>query len=112
MRLLTSVMSFVKRPEQTRTNATRSRWRGSMFAWILKTKPVKRSSVGLTGPASLRRGCGGGASSTIARRNGSRPKLVSALPKNTGVWRPARYSPTSYDVPAALITSSDSMKCA
>jgi len=22
--------------EQTRTNATRSRWRGSMFAWILK----------------------------------------------------------------------------
>ena len=25
-------------------------------------------------------------------RNGSRPKLVSALPKNTGVCRPARYS--------------------
>ena len=32
-------MSLVNRPEQTRTNATRSRWRGSMFAWILKTKP-------------------------------------------------------------------------
>ena len=47
-RLLNSVMSFVNRPEQTRTNATRSRCRGSMFAWILKTNPVKRSSVGLT----------------------------------------------------------------
>ncbi len=35
-------MSFVNRPEQTRTNATRSRCRGSMFAWILNTNPVKR----------------------------------------------------------------------
>ena len=84
-RPLTTGMSFTNRPEQTRTNATRSRWRGSMFACILKTKPVKRSSVGEIGPTSLDRGCGGGASSTSARRNGSRPKLVSALPKNTGV---------------------------
>ena len=58
------------------------------------------------------RGCGGGASSTSARRNGSRPKLVSALPKNTGVCRPARYSATSNGVPAAPMTSSDSRKCA
>ena len=41
-------------------------------------------------------------------RNGSRPKLVSALPKNTGVCRPARYSATSNGVPAARMTSSDS----
>ena len=34
---------------------------------------------------------GGGASSTSACRNGSSPKLVRALPKNTGVCRPARY---------------------
>jgi hypothetical protein len=27
-------------PEQTRMKAMRSRWLGSMFAWILKTKPV------------------------------------------------------------------------
>ena len=27
-------------PEQMRTKATRSRWARSMFAWILKTKPV------------------------------------------------------------------------
>ena len=83
-------MSLVNRPEQTRTNATRSRWRGSMFAWILKTKPLKRSSAGLTVPESLGRGCGGGASSTSACRNGSRPKFVRALPKKTGVCRPAR----------------------
>ena len=49
---LNRIMSFSNRPEQTRTNATRSRWRGSMFAWILKTKPVNRSSVGLTMPES------------------------------------------------------------
>src|SRR3977135_2527588 len=53
-------MSFSKRPEQMRTNATRSRWRGSMFAWILNTNPVTRSSVGFTIPESLSRGCGGG----------------------------------------------------
>ena len=39
-------MSFSKTPEQTRMNARRSRWRLSMFAWILKTKPVKVSLVG------------------------------------------------------------------
>jgi hypothetical protein len=43
----------------------------------------------LTMPVSLGRGCGCGASSTSVRRNGSRPKLVIALPKNTGVCRPA-----------------------
>ena len=83
-----------------------------MFAWILKTKPVKRSSVGSTIPESLWRGCGGGASSTSACRNGSRPKFVSALPKKTGVCRPARYSATSNGVPASRMTSSDSRKCA
>src|SRR5471032_1809018 len=111
-RLLNTAMSFVNLPEQTCTNATRSRWRGSMFAWILKTKPVKRSSVGSTTPVSLGRACGCGASSTSVRRNGSRPKFVIALPKNTGVWRPARYSSRSNGVPAARITSSDSRKCA
>jgi hypothetical protein len=36
------------RPEQTRTNAIRSRWAGSMFAWILKTSPVNAGSSGWT----------------------------------------------------------------
>ena len=38
-------MSRANRPEQTRRKATRSRWRGSMFAWILKTKPEKSGVV-------------------------------------------------------------------
>ena len=39
-------MSFSKTPEHTRMNASRSRWRLSMFAWILKTNPVNVSEVG------------------------------------------------------------------
>ena len=65
---------------------------GLMFACILKTNPVNRSSVGLMGPSALGRGCGAGARSTSARRNGSSPKLFRALPKNTGVCEPARYA--------------------
>ena len=42
-----TLMPFTNLPEHTRRNAMRSRCDGSMFAWILKTKPLKRSSVGL-----------------------------------------------------------------
>ena len=59
-----------------------------MFAWILKTKPEKASAAGSIGPRSLPRAVGGEASSTSASRNGSTPKLLSALPKKTGVCRP------------------------
>ena len=48
----TTGMSLASRPEQMRRKATRSRWRGFMFAWILKTKPEKFGSVGSTGPTS------------------------------------------------------------
>ena len=34
-------------PEQTRMKAMRSRWLGSMFAWILNTKPVIFGSCGI-----------------------------------------------------------------
>ena len=84
-RVLVTCMSFDRTPEQTRTNAMRSRCRGFMFAWILKTKPLKSGSAGSTVPALDGRGCGGGANSVSPRRNGSRPKFESALPKNTGV---------------------------
>ncbi len=57
-RALTTAMSFARRPEQMRRNATRSRWRGFMFAWILKTNPEKSGSVGRITPASLLRGAG------------------------------------------------------
>ena len=33
-------MPRVSLPEHTRMKAMRSRWLGSIFAWILKTKPV------------------------------------------------------------------------
>ena len=70
-------------------NATRSRWRGSMFAWILKTKPRNSGSSGATRPVGrASRGAGGGASATNASRNSSTPKLVTALPKKTGVSSP------------------------
>ena len=42
-----------KRPEHTRRNAMRSRCWGSMFAWILNTKPENASAVGATSPSSV-----------------------------------------------------------
>ncbi|MNC92992.1 hypothetical protein D3C83_95230 [compost metagenome] len=40
-RALVMTMSFSNTPEHTRRNATRSRCRLFMFAWILNTKPLK-----------------------------------------------------------------------
>ena len=45
-----TAMSRSNFPEQTRTKAMRSRWRGSMFAWILKTKPENAGSSGAIVP--------------------------------------------------------------
>ena len=68
----------------------RSRWRGSMFAWILNTKPVKAGSVGSTLRDVASRGCGGGAHSTSACSTSRTPKLLMPEPKNTGLCLPAR----------------------
>ncbi len=103
-------MSFVSRPEQMRTNATRSRCRGFMFAWILKTNPEKSGWVGGTRPVSLARGAGAGASVRIARRNGSTPKSLRALPKKTGVSRSRRYASMSKCVPAPAIIAAASIR--
>ena len=74
----------------------RSRWRGSMFAWILNTKPVNGVFRGLhLRVRASSRGCGGGAQSTSACRISCTPKLLIAEPKNTGVWRPARNASSS-----------------
>ncbi len=93
-------------PEQMRTKAIRSRCRGSMFAWILNTKPEK---PGASAPARRSRSCGrgGGASSTKRSRNGSTPKLFMALPKNTGVTSPGRNTSRSNGC-AALSSSASS----
>ena len=86
-------MSLSNTPEQIRTKATRSRCLRSMFAWILNTNPeIPRATGCTTPPPSVWRGCGGGASVSSASRTASTPKLSSALPKSTGVCRPARYS--------------------
>ena len=62
-----SFMPRLKWPEQRRTNAMRSRCFGSMFAWILKTKPVTLSSVG----ATSRRPAAGAAAAQSARPSSS-----------------------------------------
>jgi hypothetical protein len=68
----------------------RSRCAGSMFAWILNTKPVNFSSSGVTTRVTVGRGSGGGAHSTKASSTSRTPKLLIAEPKNTGVWTPMR----------------------
>ncbi len=69
-------------PEQTRTKAMRSRWLGSMLAWILKTKAVI-FVFGRLRPcrvsASWSRG--GGAKAPSASIRSRTPKLRSAEPK-------------------------------
>jgi hypothetical protein len=56
-------------PEQTRTKAIRSRWFGSMLAWILKTKAVIFGSVASTVrvSATCARGCGANSPSASIR---------------------------------------------
>ena len=85
MRWCMAFMPRVNLPEQMRKKAMRSRWAGSMFAWILKVKPLKVSSAGSTMRVVVARGPGGGDSSTKASSISRTPKLLMALPKNTGV---------------------------
>ena len=87
-----------------RTKATRSRWALSMFAWILKTKPLNSSRDGSMGPASDGRARGGGMSSEKVSRKASRPKLFTAEPKNMGESCPA--SKRSWSKPSPAISSS------
>ena len=98
-----------KRPEHTRKKAMRSRWAGSMFAWILKTKPVNGCSDGATERTVASRSRGAGAQSTSAERISRTPKLLIAEPKNTGVCTPERNSSrlNGFDAPC---TSSTSMR--
>mmetsp|Transcript_26231 Transcript_26231/g.62013 ORF Transcript_26231/g.62013 Transcript_26231/m.62013 type:complete len:249 (-) Transcript_26231:1361-2107(-) len=81
-----------KRPEATRTKAMRSRWAGSILAWILNTTPVNLGSSGLTVRCIASRLSGAGASSTRASSTSCTPKLLTAEPKNIGVCRPPRKS--------------------
>src|SRR6185437_941338 len=86
----TSFMPRSKRPEHTRTKATRSRCAGSMFAWILNTTPVNFGSVGSITRCTASFGPCAGARSTSASSTSCTPKLLIAEPKKTGVWPPSR----------------------
>ncbi len=82
-------------PEHRRMNAMRSRCCGSMFAWILNTKPVSLPSIASTSRCTV--SCLSGAGACVAKcaSSSSTPKFEMAEPKNTGVCLPARYSATS-----------------
>ena len=77
-------------PEQTRMKAMRSRWFGSMFAWILKTNPVILASSAVTVRVAAACARGEGANSAIASMRSLTPKSLSALPNRTGVRWPSR----------------------
>ncbi|MDR6355338.1 hypothetical protein Q3H58_002009 [Pseudomonas psychrotolerans] len=74
-----SFMPFSYLPEQMRMKAMRSRCLGSMFAWILNTKPENFSSTGSTVRSWAARDSGRGAQSTTASSTWSTPKLPRAV---------------------------------
>ena len=61
-----------------------------MFAWILNTKPENFGSAALTTRSIAARGKGAGECFTNELKSSRTPKLLTAEPKNTGVWRAAR----------------------
>ncbi len=97
-----------KRPEHTRTNATRSRWAGSMLAWTLNTRPEKGASTARWSPSTDARGSGAGASSHIASSSRRTPKFGSAAPNSTGDDSPARNDGMSMSAPISVSNSSSS----
>ena len=58
-----------KRPEHTRTNASRSLWAVSIPAWILKTNPEKAASSALGSPELSARDPGDGDKFTSTSRS-------------------------------------------
>ena len=87
-----TTMPRVKRPEQTRTKARRSRWARSMPAWILKTNPEKGADTSRGVPDRSGRAPGAGASVTSVSSSWRTPKLSTAEPKRTGDAAPERKS--------------------
>ena len=102
-------MPRVSLPEHTRMKAMRSRWLGSMFAWILKTMPVMAFSVASTVRVAAFWLRGGGACAISASRMSRTPKFLSALPKYTGVSVPSRNFSRS-NLPHAVSTSAISSR--
>ncbi len=80
-------MSFSNRPLTTRRKATRSRWLGSMFAWILKTKPLNSASRATSPSPSARPRRRGHAQEALQKRHDAEVRV--AEPKNTASARRA-----------------------
>ena len=68
-------------PEHSRANAMRSRWFGSILAWILNTKALMRGSAASTLRRLLSCARGAGAKRPRPSSRSPTPKLRSALPK-------------------------------
>ena len=111
LRTTFSFMPRSKRPDETRRKAMRSRWAGSMLAWILNTTPENFSSDGSTVRCRAGRAPGGGARSTSASSTSRTPKLLMAEPKNTGVCLPARKASRSKGSEAPLTSSISPWAC-
>ena len=90
VRTCLTFMPRVSLPEHSRTKAMRSRWFGSMLAWILNTKADMSASAAVTTRLSAACARGGGAKVPSASSRSPTPKFLSALPKNTGVRWPSR----------------------
>ena len=108
VREFVTFMPRSKRPDETRRNATRSRWRGSMFAWTLKTRPENGASIARGAPSASRRACGDGARRSSASSSRPTPKFDTAEPKKTGVAWPSAKSAGSSVPPAPSSSSSSS----
>ena len=68
-------------PEHTRMKAMRSRWLGSMFAWILKTKPVIFGSFASTARPAASCARGGGADGAERIHQVAHPMIAQRGPE-------------------------------
>src|SRR6266496_4444425 len=101
-------MSRSNLPEQTRMNAMRSRCFGSIFACILKMNPENPGCSGDISTPAITRDLGGGECFRNPSSKSCTPKLLIALPKNTGVVVSASTAASSHSCPACSSISSSS----
>ena len=105
VRTCLTFMPRVSLPEHSRANAMRSRWFGSMLAWILNTKADMFVSSASTMRLSAFCERGGGAMRPIASSRSPTPKFFSAEPKNTGLRWPSRNASRSNGLQASRTRS-------
>ena len=112
VRTCVTFMPRVSLPEQSRTKAMRSRWFGSMLAWILNTKADSAGSVAVTVRLSALCARGGKARAPSALSRSPTPKFFSALPNKIGVMWPSVKACRSNGLQPCRARSSSSLKAA